>query len=154
MSKGRLFSLAMDVVEFILRWLVAWFVTFGIVGSVLATATVQINDPPGRNLAVAGVLLSVCGMLLVGAIYDFWLRAKGRTSLFAVIASLLYEADQRAAPFFSKVAGAVSNLTGIVACVLVFGLLSYLLFLGVSALPVSVAIIVGALIIAGALRNR
>jgi hypothetical protein len=158
--------------ELVMVWVSAWFVVFWIV---IAPLVFLFQSVPAE---VFWFLLQIAiGGLGIAAVYDLTLRIRGRAHLitrflvwlpsvgrsralrriykacaghFELLAILFSPLLLAIAKCFTSLA----KLIGVVLALAIAALLVYWLFGAVAALPVSVAVIIGAIIIAGAVSGK
>jgi len=168
MKLQETFNAIMDCAEQVVRWLVVWWLMsiayLIVIGGalILILGGLEALGVSVQYIRGTGFVL-LCGVFLVLALVDLVLRLRGKVSLITLIrnasaAQKIASAVETAASYIESAFLLFTKFTlktlGWILLVLFLGVCTYFIFQGLVALPASVAIIIGALIIANAIRRR
>jgi len=171
MEISRVWSRLCHATDLLMMWFCAWFVILLIVLSPIVFFSESL---PKKGFEA--VLLVAIAATLIAAVYDLLLRVRGHARLITLflawlsrlgrsrIARAIFKICKRVkeylamlfAPVFLAIEKGFTFIVKVVGALLLIaiaGLLAYWLFGVVAALPVSVAVIIGAVIIANAAGN-
>jgi hypothetical protein len=158
MKRTAFLGSALDFIESLLKWLAIWWLVASVVSMFLVLIVAGLNALGLQSVAMPLLVLSLA-VAAIAALVDLYFRMRGLPSLLSILyhsraARVVSAAVDSGEKLFVSTASRVAKLIGYLLLAILLVLLAYWLFRGIAAVPISVAIIIGAMIIANAHRRE